>query len=109
MCCKSKGLILSGSMPWEGESGIPEEDCLNAYGALTVVSANHAIVGCFDYDGKAAFYVTNNSVTEGDTVTLTFDKSVNGYIVQKANKQEISGSSLSLTAEAGEGILVVIE
>lgn len=109
MCCKSKGLILSGSMPWEGESGIPEEDCLNAYGALTAVSANHAIVGCFDYDGKAAFYVTNNSVTEGDTVTLTFDKSVNGYIVQKANKQEISGSSLSLTAEAGEGILVVIE
>lgn len=109
MCCKSKGMILAGSMPWNGDSGIPEADCLNTYGALTAVNASHAIVGCFDYDGKAAFYVTNNSITEGDTVALTFDKSVKGYTVQKANRQSFSGDSLSLTAEAGEGILVVIE
>lgn len=108
MCSKSQGVILSGSMPWEGESGIPEADLLTAYGALTAVSASHAIVGCFDFDGKAAFYITNNSVTEGDTVALTFNGDITGYSVQKGEKKDFSGSAVSLTAEAGEGILVVI-
>lgn len=102
MCSKSQGVILSGSMPWEGESGIPEADLLTAYGALTAVSASHAIVGCFDFDGKAAFYITNNSVTEGDTVALTFNGDVTGYSVQKGVKKDFSGSAVSLTAEAGE-------
>lgn len=109
MCSKSKGVIINGNMPWDGESGIPAADVLTSYGALASVTAQHAITGCFDYNGKAAFYVTNNNTLEQDTVTLNFSSGVSGYTVQKAAKTTFNGNSLSISLAAGEGVLVVLE
>lgn len=109
MCCKSKGVIVSGSMPWEGNSGIPAKDILQTYGEISAVNGWHTLVGCFDYNGKTALYVTNNSVTEGEDVDITFTKGVKGYTVQKAVKNQFDGDELNLKLDAGEGVLVVIE
>ncbi len=116
MCSKSEGIIIAGSTPWsataEHNCYIPESDLLETYKELTAVTAGHALVGCFDYNGKTAFYITNNSVREGETpdvVTLKFNASVGGYSVIKAEKTQFTGNTLQLQLEAGEGALVVIE
>ena len=108
MCAKSKGVIVCGTSPWE-DCGIPEADRIASYGKLASAEAGHSLVGCFDHDGKTALYITDNSVTEGDAVTLTFTSSVSGYTIVKGEKKAFSGETLSLAPEAGEGILVVIE
>ena len=68
-----------------------------------------SLIGCFDYKGKNAFYITNNSLTENETLNLTFTQSVNGSVVQKGKKTEFSGSTKQLTFAAGEGVLVVLD
>lgn len=108
MCCKSRGLILSGSFVWEGETGIPETDLLTSYGALTSVEAGHAITGCFDYNGKPAYYVVNNSVVEEDEVRLSLPSEQSGYCVAAGVKTQFSGE-LTLSLSAGEGVLVVLD
>ncbi len=119
MCSKSKGLIAVGAMPESNkkdEQGdpipcvIPEEDLIQTYGELTSVEAKHALIGCFDYNGKTAFYVTNNSIDESDTVTLNLNGSAEGYTVLKATKKHfMNTSTIQLALAAGEGALIVIE
>ena len=102
-----KGVIVSGTSP---DPSIPAADTLTKYGALTGVSHSGAafLTGCFDYGGKNAFYVVNNSITQSGTVTLRFEKSVSGSRVIDGAKTTFSGSSLSLTLKAGEGALVTL-
>lgn len=103
----SKGVIVTGTSP---DPSIPAADTLTKYGALTGVSHSGAafLTGCFDYGGKNAFYVVNNSITQSGTVTLRFEKSVSGSRVIDGAKTTFSGSSLSLTLKAGEGALVTL-
>lgn len=108
MCSRSEGVIVTGAMPWEGESLIPAEDILEKHGKVQSVSAAHALTGCFDYAGWDAYYITNNSVLEEDAVTVTFDGEVKGFSVQRAEKKDFTGSSLSFTLKAGEGVLIVV-
>lgn len=111
MCSKSKGLIVIGEMP-TGQDGnatkIPESDLIETYGEYASATAKHALIGCFDYNGKTAFYVTNNSVSEEDTLNISFHSSTGGYIVQKAVKTPFTGSSLEISFGAGEGVLIVL-
>ncbi len=121
MCSKSKGLIVAGVMPQlnQGEERmtIPAEDVLESYNELTSVTANHALVGCFDYNGKTALYVVNNAIADDtivgcsaqDNVTLNFNANVRGYTLDTTGKKEFSGSSVSAALDAGKAILVVLE
>lgn len=113
MCCRSKGIILTGGTPWsptaEFNSYIPESDLIKTYGELTGVEAAHALTGCFDYNGRTALYITNNSIKEKDSVTLIFNKNVSGYSVINAVKTEFTGNRLVFGLKAGEGALVVVE
>lgn len=107
MCAVSKGVIPVGGKP--SDEQLQEGDLLETYGHLSGASGAHSLIGCFDYKGKNAFYVTNNSLTEAETLTLTFSGAVQGYCVQKGEKKTFSGSSHLLTMTAGEGVLVVLE
>lgn len=111
MCSRFKGIIVSGSTPWgeAADSGIAEEDILNEYGVLKSVDATHALTGCFDYNGKNAYYLVNDSSHEEDDATISFSSSVNGYYVQNGVKKTFSGDMLSLSLTAGEGALIVAE
>ena len=121
MCSKSEGVIVKGAMPLLGEGeermSIPEADLLGeAFRELSSVSSNHALVGCFDYDGRTALYVVNNAVTDdalrgctaADEVTLGFNGKVSGYTVNGSGKKDFAGESLSVSLGAGEAVLVVV-
>lgn len=111
MCSRFKGIIVSGATPWgeAADSGIAEEDILNEYGVLKSVDAAHALTGCFDYNGKNAYYLVNDSSHEEDEATISFSSSVSGYYVQNGVKKTFSGNTLSLSLTAGEGALIVAE
>lgn len=106
MCSLSKGIMVSGTSP----CAIPEEDVIESYQNLTDVSGATALVGCFDYNGKPAYYVFNNNNTSQEAISLTFDSPCKGYTVQAAEKETFSDTSvMELTLKAGEAVLVVLE
>lgn len=115
MCSKSMGVMIVGDMPIRYTDGqpaeIPARDILQHYGEITTATGKHALIGCFDYNGKTAYYITNNTILDGenDTVTLSFGDTVSGYTVQKAVKENFVSPSLQLTLDVGEGVLVVID
>ena len=67
-----------------------------------------ALVGCFDYKGGTALYVTNFSTTNKQNVKLNFDDRYAYDIIQRGEAVSVAGSTISLTLEAGEGVLVVL-
>lgn len=117
MCAKSKGIMQIGLGPKAdvGRMEVPASDRIEKYGELTGATANHALIGCFDYNGKTALYVVNNAIADddeagaaADTVVLNFASSVSGYRVTDGVKTDFSGTSLSLALPAGQAALVVI-
>ena len=107
----SKGVMITGDVPYDSArgTGIPEADVLQSYGELVSVTGKHVFTGCFDYDGKSAYYITNNSITEDDEILLKFNKSVKGFTVFRGVKTPCEGAELSVSLNAGEGVLIVIE
>ena len=67
------------------------------------------IVGCFDYNGKTALYVVNNSVYISQTVNLVFDSSV--HLTQYTDSTTDLGNmnSLSVTLNAGSAVLLIVD
>ncbi len=114
MCAKNEGVIFAGQMPALNDGTTRKMtpstgDVLNSYKQLTSVSAHHAVIGCFDYNGKTALYVVNNSTTKTGGVNLQFAQSVNGYCIRQGVKQSgFNASSLTLDLGIGEGVLVVL-
>ena len=103
----SKGVMVTGQSP---DDSIPDGDVLTQYGVLTSITHTGApfITGCFSNGGKDAYYVTNNSIKEGGTATLQFNKSVSGNKVIGGVNSSFSGSSITLTLNAGEGALIYL-
>ena len=111
------GVIFAGSMPYSNVNSnmttltkpSAAYGTLTSYNELTSINANHTLVGCFNYNGKTALYVVNNSVNEGDSVTLNFNNKYKYKVIQDANVEYKSGNSLSLSLKAREGVLIVLE
>ena len=107
MCSLSKGLMKSGTSAC---GDIPEGDLVDSYGALSSVEGESVLVGCFDYNGKAAYYVVNNSVTADCTATLNFSEAASGYVHNYSGKTNISKKkSLDIELGAGKAALVVLD
>ena len=115
MCSKNKGVIFVGQTPALADGSgkymtKSEGDVLKRFRQLSSASAWHTLIGCFDYNGKTALYVVNNSTTQTDSINLQFTQSVKGYCVRQGVKDNgFNASSLSLDLGVGEGVLVVIE
>ncbi len=114
MCSKNEGVIFVGNMPMLNDGTVntmtpSTGDTLTRYRQLVSATAHHAIIGCFDYNGKTALYVVNNSTTQTSGVVLQFNGTVGGYVVRQGAKQgDFSASSLTLDLGIGEGVLVVL-
>ncbi len=108
MNCTSKGIIVTGE---NIDKSLPASDTVTKYGNLSSVSGTDSgfITGCFDHKGKDAFYVANNSLLNNGNVTLHFTKSVSGTQVYNASSKKFSGSSLTVSLKAGEGVLVYLD
>lgn len=75
---------------------------------LTQVSADNAIVGCFDYRGRTALYAVNNSIDQKQQIKLCFDDKYGYDVVQRGTTASVAAKTLTLTLEAGEGALVTL-
>lgn len=76
---------------------------------LTSASGNNTVIGCFDYHGKTAFYVVNNSTVDSDTVQMNFDNNYGYEVIQRTESRLETGKTLTLELGAGEGVLVVLQ
>ena len=101
-----KGVIVTGNTPClhYGKDLIKS----NSYKELYDVTGN-ALVGCFDYNGKTALFVVNNSITEEGQISLSFDHTYNFEVIQNAVSRKETGDGLALNLGIGESALVVLE
>ena len=112
MNSKNCGVIVHGNYAEEmlGEkSEHPELISSGSFRQLKKVSGSDAIVGCFDYFGGTALYVTNFNVENKKKITLNFDNSYAYEVIQRAKSVNVYGQQITLTLEAGEGALVVLQ
>ncbi len=105
------GVIVHGSyaMQTMGDAATHPEYIDGAFRQLRSVSGGDALVGCFDYNGGTALYVTNFNTTEKKQVTLHFDNNYAYEVIQRAQSANVYGKAITLTLEAGEGALVVVK
>ena len=62
------------------------------------------------YDGKQAYYLVNNSITESDSVVINWAGNCGkGYYVDNTTKTAWDKTSLSFNLDASEGVLIVVE
>ncbi len=101
-----KGVIITGDTPCVhyGKDLIKT----NSFRELTDVTGN-ALVGCFDYNGKTALFVVNNSITEEGQISLSFDNNYNLEVIQDAVARKENGENLTLDLGIGESALIVFE
>ncbi len=103
-----KGIIASGA---QTKKDLVYASCVIEAGSFEQLQtvAGDAMIGCFNYQGKAALYVVNYSFEHAQNITLEFDDVQKLTMIQNAKESEVITDKLSLDMEAGEGILIVIQ
>ena len=99
------GVMANGDSPCP----ISENSTLASFRELKKLSGDPAIVGCFDYNGKTALYVVNNSIDKSAEITLDFDGAYAYEITQGTETTSAQGKSLTLRFTAGEAALVLLK
>lgn len=104
----NKGVIVTGS---KAKIDNADSTCIiegNAWRELTGISGD-TMVGCFNYQGKSAYYVVNYDMEYAQEITLEFYDNCNFTVTQKAETSKLQGEGITLTMAPGEGVLVVME
>ena len=104
----NKGVLLSGNL-MDGHFDDVEYILEGTSWRELQDISGEAMVGCFNYRGKSAFYVVNYDNFYSQKIKLDFLDNYNMKIVQKAEESYVKADSLTLTMNAGEGVLIVIE
>jgi len=104
----NKGVIASSETVKQEMQFI---DCVIESGSFRELQSvsGDAIVGCFNYNGKTALYVTNFSMEYAQKIELGLNDTHKLKIVQNAETSYVEGDSITLDMAAGEGVLVVFE
>lgn len=104
----NKGVIASTAKVRGDFKDVPYVMDGDAWRELIGVSGD-AMIGCFNYYGKSAFYVVNYDIEYAQNITLKFSDNYNMKVVQEGETAYFATDSLELTMTAGEGVLVVME
>lgn len=104
----SKGIIVSGEMAKKDAELVTCTFESGSYKELASVKGE-AIVGCFNYGGKTAFYVVNHDMEYAQQVTLNFESKEQLKVVKNAETSYVEAETLTLDMVAGEGVLLVVE
>lgn len=67
------------------------------------------MIGCFNYNGKSAYYVVNYNMEYAQNIVLDFADSYKLTVIQNAETSYVETDSLTLDMLAGEGVLIVVE
>jgi len=104
----NKGVIVTG------EAAINDTKDRNfvmegtSWRELKSVEGN-TMIGCFNYNGKTALYVTNYETEYAQKITLHFQDAYDISVTQNAELSRIHTDGLELDMKAGEGVLVVFD
>ncbi len=104
----SKGVIVTGE---DAEKDAKYLDCLmegDSWRELASVDGT-VMIGCFNYQGKTALYVTNYEYKYAQKITLNLQDTYHASVIQEAETTRVSTDALKLDLAAGEGVLVVFE
>ena len=71
------------------------------------------MIGCFDYNfernnSRSAYYVVNTDSKNKQTVTLNFSKKYGYDVIQRGVSVGVTGKSVTLTLECGEGVMLAL-
>ena len=102
----NKGVLVSGA---QAQTDNQKSSCVlsgTSWRELSDISGD-ALVGCFNYQGKTALYVVNYDMENAQYLNLTFRDSFNFRVIQDGVETYQSGSALTLSMNAGEGVLIV--
>lgn len=75
---------------------------------LRSISGKHVMIGAFNYNGQTALLVVNNSISESDNITLSFDSAYSYQVVEDALTSWQIGTTVNLDLEAGYSALVLV-
>ena len=104
----NKGVIVTGARAKKENA---DSTCIiggNAWRELIGITGD-TMVGCFNYQGKSAYYVVNYDMEYAQEITLEFYDNCNFTVTQKADTSKLQGEGITLTMAPGEGVLVVME
>lgn len=108
MNANSKGVIATGKA---AKKDLEKYEFLmegTSWRELNSVDGN-TLIGCFNYEGKTALYVTNYETEYAQKVTLHLQDTYQVSVTQNAETSNIKTDTLVLDMKAGEGALVVFE
>ena len=114
MKSKFKGIIhtVSGKEDTSNAVEVPEleKTMLNGkYREVVSITGDNAITGCFNYEGKTALYVVNNSITlDKAKVKINFNAKYKFDVIQRAQTVTAVGNTLELTFAPGEAACIVL-
>ena len=103
----NQGVVVTGQAQTDATD---VENIIASTDKLTSVSGDDAMVGCFTYQDTEAFYVVSYdyAASEEQTITLHFDGNHQYRLIQGGATTYGEGSTCTITASAGEGVLVVL-
>lgn len=106
MKCDSKGVMQFGNQTLQ----MVKEDTLYGYGYLNNISGGDTFVGCFDNNGKAVYYIVNNSVNAGrQTFKADFLKKVNVKLTNLDGTKVVNDAySVGFNLSGGQAVLLEV-
>ena len=101
----AKGHYAEQNLPdaaasWHELASVELKDGSDQYGA---------VIGCFEYQGRSAFYVVNNDVKNKQSVVLNFDGTYTIEAVSAGKRETVSENSYMLLLEPAAAVLVVLK
>ena len=84
---------------------------MDSFNQLTgAVSQSNFLIGCFNYGGKTALYVLNNSTLGMNSVTLNFSGELIGTVYREGKRSQFRSDSYTVRdLPAGFAALIVLE
>lgn len=104
----NKGIIATGEQAIDDNTYSDYMIKGESWRELTGVKGD-TLIGCFNYQGKSAYYVVNYDTEYAQKIVLNFADNYDMSVTQNAEKTYVNTKTLELTMAAGEGVLVVIE
>ena len=104
----NKGVIVTSD---QAKKDNGDSSCImegKSWRELTNITGD-VMVGCFNYQGKSAYYVVNYDMEYAQNITMEFYDECNFTVIQNAETSKLQGNGMELTMAPGEGVLVVME
>ena len=106
------GIIATGTSPdaiSDSFNGKKIIDVYSSFREVKGVSSESALVGCFDYKGRTALYVVNNSFIADGKTKISFDGNYNMDVIQQGIVRKVTGSAVTLDLCGGESALILLK